>query len=530
MEINKERLEKWKKENSSPAGYAHFDTKFGLNSAWDYIANPDNVAKHSFFPFIHYDKVFYKAYKASGEYVDKETNSIVRLPKKQREVKIKDKIRPICYSSHIDRCIYQYYGFLLNEHYNQYVDEQGFSSSVVAYRTNLHQNNIHFAKRAFDFIKQAECNIIVGDFKGFFDNLDHKTLKQNLCTVLGTSTLSPDWYAVFKNITKYSMWDLVDILKINGLITDEDIAQKQAAHEVALNGNTRKARELITYFDGKIKELNGFNIEDPKKRFEKLALTKEQFKQNKKDYIKPHKENFGIPQGSAISAVLSNVYMIDFDKKLYNFIHKFDGLYLRYSDDFIIILPSAAGITWDELKTYMHGVVYETEHLTLEKKKTQIYSYRNNQITNNTNPNAPSVSYIDYLGFVFDGKEITLRPKTISKYYYRMYKKLNHIVKCGGVTKKKNKVSYENLYRTYTQKGRNGEYDKSKLPQKVIKKNPNNPYKSGNFFSYVQKADEIFNPEYVGKNKVEVPQKPKEPITQATKRHMLKIRRIRDKI
>lgn len=513
MKIDEKRLKEWKLKNSIPAGYAHFDKKLGLNSVWDYITNPDKVKKHGFFPFIHYDKVFYKAYHTD------------------KEVKIKDKIRPICYSSHIDRCIYQYYGFLLNEYYNKYADDQGFSSSVVAYRTNLHQNNIHFAKRAFDFIKHEDCNILVGDFKGFFDNLDHRTIKKNLCTVLEVSTLSPDWYAVFKNITKYSTWDLIDILKINGLITDEDIRQKQQAHEAALNGQTRKARNLIKYFDNKIKELNGFNIVDAAERVNKLALTKRQFKENKRNCIKHNTESFGIPQGSAISAVLSNVYMIDFDRKIFDFIKKLNGLYLRYSDDFIIILPSTATITLDELKTYVHGVVYETEHLTLEENKTQLYSYikSNNEIINNSNPNHPFTSHIDYLGFIFNGNEVTLRPKTISKYYYRMYRKLNHIVRCGGITKFDNIISCKNLYQKYTQKGRNGiRKSNSNVNTKKI-----NRHKQGNFFSYVQKSDEIFNPEYIGRNKVNDPEKrknKKEPITRSTHRHMLKIKRIRQRI
>lgn len=507
-----DKLLEWKKQNSRAAGYAHFDEKFGLNSAWDYITNPSQVARHSFFPFIAYEQAFYKVSKKDGKVV------------------VNDKIRPICYSAHIDRCIYQYYGYLLNEKYNEYVDREGICESVVAYRTNLHKNNIHFAKESFDFIKKGECNVIVGDFKGFFDNLDHKYLKSMLCEVLGVEILSNDWYAVYKNITRYSTWDLIDILKINGLITDDDIKAKENAHEEALKGRTRKARDLITHFDDKIKELNGFEITDPKIRSKKSALTKEQFKQHKKTYLKIHKYPFGIPQGSSISAVLSNVYMIDFDKKISRFIKKFNGMYLRYSDDFIIILPKDSAVTYTEVLTYLHGVVVETDKLTLEAKKTQIYSYENNEITNITETIDKHKPYIDYLGFIFDGKQVTLRPKTVSKYYYRMYKKLNHIVKSQGITKKGNKISYTELYKTYTQKGRSGEYDKTKLPNKVIVKDSNNPYKSGNFFSYVHKADEIFNPEYVGKSKVENPINPKEPITQSTQRHMLKIRRIRNKI
>lgn len=507
-----DKLLEWKKQNGRAAGYAHFDEKFGLNSAWEYITNPDKVARNSFFPFITYDQVFYKVSKKDGKVV------------------VKDKIRPICYSAHIDRCIYQYYGYLLNEKYNEYVDKEQISESVVAYRTNLHKNNIHFAKQAFDFIKKGDCNVIVGDFKGFFDNLDHKYLKSMLCEVLGIETLSNDWYAVYKNITRYSIWDLIDILKLNGLITEEDIEKKEKAHEEALNGRTRKARDLIKHFDSKIKELNGFEITDTKIRSKKLALTKEQFKRHKKDCLKIHQDTFGIPQGSSISAVLSNVYMIEFDKKISRFINRFNGMYLRYSDDFIIVLPKDSVVTFTELVTYLRGVVFETDKLILEAKKTQIYSYENNEIINITEATNKHKSYIDYLGFIFDGNQVTLRPKTVSKYYYRMYKKLNHIVKCNGITKYKHKVSYTELYKTYTQKGRSGEYDKEQFPKKVITKDSNNPYKSGNFFSYVYKADEIFNPEYVGKNKVENPINPKEPITQSTQRHMLKIRRIRDKI
>lgn len=495
-------LLEWKNKNTYAAGYAHFDKKISLNSAWNYITNPSKVAKHSFFPFIHYDQVFYK------------------FSKKQGENKVKDKVRPICYSAHIDRYIYKYYGFLLNEKYNQYVDKEGVSNSVAAYRTNLHKNNIHFAKEAFDFIKKSNCNIMVGDFTGFFDNLDHKYLKKTLCEVLDVKTLPDDWYAVFKNITKYSKWDLIDILKLNNLLSDDDIKLKQEAHKDALNGNSRKARFYIKKFDYKIKELNNKD----------LALTKDDFKKNKKKYLIKNTESFGIPQGSSISAVLSNVYMIHFDKKINQFVSKFKGLYLRYSDDFIIILPQNNGIDFEQIRKFLKDAVKETDRLSLQPDKTQMYLYKNNEILNITNVKDIHKDHIDYLGFIFDGKEVTLRPKTVSKYYYRMYRKLNYIVRSKGVTKYKRKISYENLYRTYTQKGRNGEYDKSKLPLKIMLVNEKNPYKSGNFFSYVYKADAIFNPEYVGVNKVENPKSIKEPITRYTKRHLLKIRRKRDEI
>ncbi len=47
----------------------------------------------------------------------------------------------------------------------------------------------------------------------------------------------------------------------------------------------------------------------------------------------------GIPQGSPISAILSNIYMIDFDVKMKEFISKVNGKYYRYCDDILCIAP-----------------------------------------------------------------------------------------------------------------------------------------------------------------------------------------------
>ncbi len=477
-------IEEWKIKNRNYPKYAHFDAKVGLEKKWDYITDEKKVAKHGFYPFISYTQVFYKYSKSKG-------------------VKVKE--RPICYSSHIDRCIYQYYGFLLNEKYNEYSEENGFSESAVAYRTNLHKNNIHFAKQAFDFIKQSECEIIVGDFTGFFDNLEHKYLKEMLKEVLGSEVLSNDWYNVFRNITKYSKWDLVDILHLRGFLNNGDLENIEIAKEKAKNGNTRVARRNIYHVNEKIKELNK----------SKLAITKQEFKMNKKKSIIPNQNAFGIPQGSAISAVLSNVYMISFDKKINDYVNSVNGLYLRYSDDFIVIVPKTENSNFTVVQNFIKTVVEQTNGLSLQLDKTKLYHYKDKIVTDCTSNDKAIESHIDYLGFLFDGKEVTLRQKTISKYYYRMYRKLNFIVETGGVTKNNHKVSYENLYRTYTQKGRNGEYIKELLPEKVFHEDPNNPYKTGNFFSYVHKAQKIF----VG-----------EPIMRHTKRHMLKIRRKREQI
>lgn len=67
-------------------------------------------------------------------------------------------------------------------------------------------------------------------------------------------------------------------------------------------------------------------------------LTKEQFLKNKKD-IKKNMSGVGIPQSAPISAILSNIYMIEFDKYIKRHVANKQGIYMRYSDDFIIALP-----------------------------------------------------------------------------------------------------------------------------------------------------------------------------------------------
>ncbi|MGO4273540.1 reverse transcriptase/maturase family protein, partial [Paenibacillus sp. TAF58] len=416
-------LQEWKLKNNKRRNYAHFDSKVSLNRVWEYISNHRKIATHGFYPFIHYTLSFLKYNKITG---------------------IKSKTREICYSAHIDRYIYQYYGYKLNQFYNARVKLDGIEGSAIAYRDNLHKNNIHFAKSAIDFIKnKEECYVVIGDFTKFFDSLDHNYLKERLCSLLSTNKLPEDYFAVFKNITKYSTWNLEDLLNLNG-------------------------------FDNNVKGIQAFNKLE-------MACSPSQFKGLKKTYVKPNKDSFGIPQGSAISAVLSNIYMLEFDKKINDYVAEKHGLYMRYSDDFIIILPTNCLDTFKDDFRFISLVIQSVPRVQLEPEKTQIFEYfrgnirsRNEDILQNVKNGK---NFINYLGFTFDGRRVTLRDKTISKYYYRMYRKLKTIVKKNGVTKNGNRISCKNVYLRYSIKGAddsNGE---------------------GNFITYVKKAERIFTGE-----------------------------------
>lgn len=46
--------------------------------------------------------------------------------------------------------------------------------------------------------------VLCFDITGFFDNLDHAILKRRLKELLGVTELPPDWYAVFRHVTRFS--------------------------------------------------------------------------------------------------------------------------------------------------------------------------------------------------------------------------------------------------------------------------------------------------------------------------------------
>lgn len=420
----------------SKRAYAHFDLRTDIGQQKEYITSVEKIAAHSFYPFIHYKKDMTK-YKAG-------------FGKKVKE-------RDICYASHIDRCIYQYYSFILSALYNKRLQENDMANVPVAYRTDLHRNNIHFAKKAIDFIKsRTSAFVMIGDFTHFFDKLDHKYLKQQWCSLLQVASLPKDHFAVFKNITQFSIFELTDILRLNDL--EDGVTGRRA-----LNKQQR-------------------------------ALTKEQFRANK-SLVKKNPDPWGIPQGSPISGLLANVYMLEIDKKIHDAVSAVGGLYMRYSDDFIIVLPQETEQDSVALLKQILKMFNDTPGISLQVEKTQYFSYERGTVSNIgsiiDSSSDCSNNTVNFLGFSFDGQNVRIRSKTNSKYYYRMYRKAKVISNCGGYTSNGKHISARNLYEKYSERG----------------------IKKGNYFSYVRRAQREFGSEQY------------ESIGRDTKNHMRKIGR-----
>ena len=391
-------------------GYTHFDTR--KVEYWKYInniRNPKWVERHAFYPFIYYQQ---EKKKFDGKEL------IIKSP------------RDIRYSAHIDRYIYEYYNNILSKKYNNYAKQMGFNQASIAYRTNLNKSNIHFSRDVFKYLnRQENAFIIVSDFSSFFDKLDHKYLKERLKELLNIDTLSKDFYRVFKSITNYSYIEYSDILQELGI-----------THKML----TKSRKERL------------FDIQE--------------FRKFKKEKIHTNEEDYGMVQGSAISAVMSNIYMIKFDKLVNDLITSNNGIYRRYSDDIIIIIPSLSqGM---EIYSKVMQIKDSIPRLELSPDKTKCFIKNRDNISSidlKTKKVIKDKTTIDYLGFSYDGKCVKIREKTVSKYYRKMYSRIKTINK--WTVKTGNNIGRKKLYKQYSYLGKK-----------------TRDVKKGNFLTYVDRS------------------------------------------
>ena len=76
------------------------------------------------------------------------------------------------------------------------------------------------------------------------------------------------------------------------------------------------------------------------------------------------------------------MYMLDVDKQINDAVGELGGMYIRYSDDFMIILPDAPKVdAANELKR-IADMVKQAPRLTLEPDKTQYFHFENGVLTN----------------------------------------------------------------------------------------------------------------------------------------------------
>lgn len=355
---------------------------------------------------------------------------------------LETKIRPICFASHIDGLLFGFYAYALTKKYEAYIEKEGFSDCPLAYRSNLDGKcNIQFAKEVFDEIKRrGNCSAIALDIKGYFDHIDHKILKDKWMQVIG-GKMPPDQFKLYKAHTEYSYVSKNRILK---------------RYNIEIRKLTRQPSTLLELIPGN-KDYEKFQ----RLRDDRLIVTND--KPDKKTGRK-----FGIPQGSGMSALLSNIYLIDFDRDIKERAQKEGFFYRRYCDDILIVCDSNEA---ESLKKEIIEKIDNEYHLEIQDKKVELIEFRPNskgeirsfnkkkqdkaglRVTSTDNEKLYYKS-LQYLGFEYNGQRIYIRSSSLSRYFRKMKGRIiKTVVMAYSDNGKDDKIWKKQIFEKYTHLG-----------------------------------------------------------------------------
>ncbi|RQO64857.1 hypothetical protein DBR43_31755 [Pedobacter sp. KBW06] len=427
-------------KNSKLKSYKHFDPIFEFKDRAELIkklvSDPtlESIAQYSFSPLV---KILTKTprYKYD-EYVN--------------AYGLETKIRPISFAAHLDAYIYGFYAFVLTEAYQDYIKGEGFAPCVLAYRSDLNgDSNIQFAKRAFDSVKEmykkyGKCSAIALDISGYFDAIDHKILKSKWCDVLGVTQLPKDQYQIYRSLTNYAYVGKANLLK----------------HFNIKVPKTKKWRTLLDLIPDSI---NGASFQNKMDLLRKEQLIIKNKPKKAADGTISYR---GIPQGSPMSSVLSNIYLLEFDRWLHNLSVLMDFKYFRYCDDLLVVCKS------DNVRYLVDEIVRVIKdefELTIQTRKSEIVEFRENSTGmirsfdinqpggRKTDKNTEQKFYknLQYLGFEYNGTSIYIRSGSLSRYFRKAKASIvKTMMMAYGKNSTRPTVGRKKLYTKYSHFGR----------------------------------------------------------------------------
>lgn len=363
--------------------YPHFDKFLAPKEIEAIVRDPDRVRTNKFYPLLRYPKEF-RPFRLTDK------------PKKTRLIR---------YASRRDSAIFSYYRHILSERYELELIRLGLSDTVLAYRKILGRDNrgkcnIHFARDAFDFIvTTGDCCAVALDISSYFESIDHARLKALWCRMLGVTRLPPDHHAVFKNITEYAF------------------VERQAAYE------------RLGYF-GVDAELGRPGYLVPFEEMPMQLCTPAEFRErivggapDFPNLVQKNEGAYGIPQGAPISDLLANLYLLDFDIEMHDYAKAASGVYKRYSDDILFVVPGGAEEGSRARQFAMERIQAFGSKLRIKAEKSSVVRFFGGMT------GAQQFEHLDgkqgrngleYLGFRFDGRQVFLRDSTVSGFYRKI--------------------------------------------------------------------------------------------------------------
>jgi Reverse transcriptase (RNA-dependent DNA polymerase) len=367
--------------------YPHFDAQLSLKNAQRLVSSPPLVARNPFYPFIMYEQRW--------------------QPFRSKKPRPDKKVRKIRYAARKDAVIFGHYRSVLAVRYEEALKFHGLQDAVLAYRRvhkdaagRLGKCNIDFAKTAFDAILSfPQCSFMALDISKFFESLDHCRLYSIWCQALQLEALPSDHAAVFSAITKYSYVEREELYRRLGFIGLQD---EDAMHEKYLRSFDELPRKLCSNAEFR----------------EKVAGKGSSLP----SIIQFNRENYGIPQGAAISDLLANMYLLDFDIDAKKIADSHGGIYQRYSDDILFILPIGDRAAVELEKQIEEHIQKYGSQLKINTKKTSIIQFKQDRADCSFEliKGTQGRNGAEYLGFRFDGKKVYLRDGTLSNLFRKI--------------------------------------------------------------------------------------------------------------
>lgn len=225
----------------------------------------------------------------------------------------------------------------------------------------------------------------------------------------------------------------------------------------------------------------------------------------------------GIPQGLPISAVLANLYLLDFDKKIVDcIVKKHNGFYRRYSDDIIVVCDA---VNIEEIKKYVENLILDS-NLEISKSKTEKFIFRQNAFNKNGDQRLTSIKIIGseekidspliYLGFEFRGYNVCIKSTNLAKFYRRLISIVKRRARRAKQNRNPNipKAIFKNqVKKLYKKPLRDLDGENNDIPQSFRKKiylvennkkefstiiKPIKNKNKSNYFSYLRRCKKIF--------------------------------------
>ena len=124
--------------------------------------------------------------------------------------------------------------------------------------------------------------------------------------------------------------------------------------------------------------------------------------------INKHSDRKGIPQGTSLSPLLSNMYMANLDSAMHTWASSLSGKYWRYCDDILIVIPG------NNSPAPLNELDNQLQLLKLRRSQQKTATI--------LGTNLSTQEQLQYLGFVFNGEKVTVRSSSIHRYHRRLKK------------------------------------------------------------------------------------------------------------